>query len=95
MSESYPAGASVRLKARVTVDDVATTPTGPTCRVRRPNGAIVSIAVTTPAAGDLQAVFDHDAENDPTGDHWFRLDGGGGARGAGEGVFTIRESEVL
>ena len=94
--EQYPAGASVDLYADVKVGGTLTSPSAPTCRVRRPKtGEVVTLPASIVSVGRLKATFDHVAGVDPTGDHYYRFDGASPARGGGEDVFTIRDSEVL
>ena len=81
--------------AQTTVNSVQvgklSTPTSPTCKVRKPDGTTATVTLSLVATGRYQGTFD------PTlaGDHTYRGEGTGAAKGAAEKRFVVRAKVVI
>jgi uncharacterized protein YfaS (alpha-2-macroglobulin family) len=67
-------------------------PSSVVCRVKKPDGTLLNPnpVVTSPSTGVFKAIVDPDA----AGEWWYRFEGTGGTKAAGEGVFKVRDRKV-
>jgi hypothetical protein len=86
----YDIGDNVILSATFTVNGVLTDPTAVACRVRNPDQSVTTITASKTSTGVYTATFT------PTmkGEHWYRFEGTGTAKGADEAAFVVDPQRV-
>ncbi|MDQ5821235.1 MAG: hypothetical protein M3540_07340 [Actinomycetota bacterium] len=67
-----------------------TNPTTVVCKVEHPDGTTETLATTNPSAGLFRAKITPATP----GDFWYRFEGTGAAKAAGEGYFSVRQRRV-
>jgi hypothetical protein len=94
MPDIYDIGDDVILTGSfTTLVDGVDTPTDPstvTCKVRKPDGSEETIAPVHRSTGVYDATFTPTS----SGEHWYRFEGTGAAKAAGEEYFTVRRRRV-
>lgn len=92
----YDIGDVVTLTGTFTVDDVLTDPTEIEVTILEPDGSVAGPFTLTAAevVKESDGVFSFDFTPTQVGDHHYRIAGTGGAIGAEEGFFIVKERLV-